>query len=296
MKQNEAFPGNLKRYLVLFLVCSFFFYLIIPSISQANPAIIRSDDFEVGGLIPGNFSHNLELVNAYVLLDIDATEYNKYFDVDFDGIYQIYNPNETVSYYIATPFTGAYEGLEETLVVLVNDEEIDCELVYLYETDLIEWNEYFWGYYFTRIFAICEITFEAETQTSISFNWEARMEKEHDLALIYYDVGTGRSWNGGVTERVQFKIHGKQPSAYTGAPKSQTETLCDKTRFWGGKIYTWHWENQIIQDNVVGVNYDYDVLKNTILAIALPSTFGVFLVMILVAVSYIYKRKKVSLK
>lgn len=280
-----------KKFTILLFSLLLSIYLLPFSsinLSKADAFITRVD-CSTGGIIPSNYSHDLMMTNADVTMDINVIDYKKEFQVNFEGTYTIYNPNSTVSYYIAAPFTEQFSDLSYSLSLKVNNTDVNYIIDYLEQAKIIEWNEYFYGYYSSRIFIISNITFQEKTNTVIEYKWNSTVEIDLSYSsgyyspqetILIYDVGTSRSWNGNITEHVEFKIHGRQPSSYTGYSENMGSSSFQVIKTEKGKSYLWEWEDEIIEENSIGVIYDYKRLaqKNNLLIILYTIFFLVLVI------------------
>jgi len=262
-KKNILYSSFIIMLLLLFLLISIQDHSIF-----GNPIYIGGDRFDVGGLLPSNTSYNLNMKNATVLMDINATEFDERIHVRFYGSYNIFNPNETIALMIGAPFTTEITPPEyyvemdnyqlqinESLQILVNDIKVPFSFTLL--ENISGWENYLYNYDYFRVFAIANITFAGYTTTNLVYTWNATLELtgSSNYAVFYYDVATARSWEGNLTETVTCKVLGYQPDSYTDYKYGELSKHCIITDFEGGKNYSWIWENERIIDFYVGVSY-----------------------------------------
>ncbi|OLS32869.1 MAG: hypothetical protein HeimAB125_04420 [Candidatus Heimdallarchaeota archaeon AB_125] len=206
----------------------------------ANPLNVFVES--AGGLLPGNDT-DLQMVEANVVMDIDETYgENGSFAVSFDGNYTIFNPNETLEIMIGAPFLTVYEGLTDSLKIEVDGIETEYDIVYYnYNNDsATPWMNYFQLYIVQeRYFAICNITFSGQSNTTIRYRFDSitNFRYTEEVIWITYDVGTARAWDGLLTEYVEFNVYGKQPTYYYNNTANTTVTEIEN-----GKSYLWSWE------------------------------------------------------
>ena len=230
--------------------------------TSVNSDIIALLENPTGGILPNNNTH-LQMVDANILMEIDVNYgENTFFDFSFDGNYTIYNSNETVEMLIGAPFCTIYfddlEGIVDNLSIKVDgvSKEYDVIAFFEYNYSLNPWSDYF-ELYDLRYFALCNVTFNSFTNTTIRYSFDSNFNIWSKTALwISYDVGTSRAWEGVTTEQVEFKVTGQQPDSFSNESLSPTTkfTLSDIEN---GKSYLWQWESVVIEENAVGISYAF---------------------------------------
>jgi len=222
-------------------------YTIITT--SANPTPVRI----IGGFLPRE-NVSLSLTKANVLIEVDAINYPDVIRWNFEGNYTIYNPNNSTEITIAFPFYMSYVA-NETLQVNGNPITIDDVISLRNVSDI--WNNYLDNLNdkYSRYAYIFNLTFPTNDSLNVQFNFDsitrginAYFEYVGKYDIIY-DVGTSRVWNGNITEKVEFRIHGKQPDYRYSANQCKTSEIED------GKSYIWSWNNEIINVNLVGISY-----------------------------------------
>lgn len=217
--------------------------------TSANPTPVRI----IGGFLPKE-NVSLSLTDANVLIEVDAINYPDVIRWNFEGNYTIYNPNNSTEITIAIPFYMSYVA-NESLQVNGNPTNID-DVIYLNNVSDI-WNNYLdnldENYY--RYAYIFNLTFPTNDSLNLQFNFDSLtrgINAYYDSVGKYdiiYDVGTSRIWNGNITEKVEFRVHGRQPDYRYYANQCNTSEIED------GKSYIWSWNNEIINVNLVGISY-----------------------------------------
>lgn len=217
--------------------------------TSANPTPVRI----IGGFLPKE-NVSLSLTEANVLIEVEAINYPDIIRWNFEGNYTIYNPNNSIEITIAFPF---YMSFVNNISLRVNGNPIDIDdVISLYNVPDI-WNSYMDDlsdtYY--RNAYICNITFPTNDSLNVQFNlnsYSYRINDYFDYVGKYdivYDVGTSRIWNGNITEKVEFRIQGRQPDYCYYANQ------CNISENEDGKSYIWAWNNEIININLVGISY-----------------------------------------
>jgi len=226
------------------------FSLIISRESIGNPVIVTAYDFGISGLFPYNQSHDLYMKKADVLIKLKS---GLNFHINFDGAYYIYNPDETVKFSIAAPFSNMPRNIDKSLKIKANGTILEHTLYEMTETGLLPWGSYLAKYY-SRIFAICNIIFLENSTTVITYEWNTVISPSQTYIYFTYDVGTGRTWNGKVHESVEYRVNGIQPYKIVEDPENNFPRVQIQNHFIG-KSYFWLWENENINENTVGIMY-----------------------------------------
>jgi len=217
--------------------------------TSANPTPVRI----IGGFLPKE-NVSLSLTNANVLIEVDASNFPDVIRWNFEGNYTIYNPNNSTEITIAFPFYMSYV-VNESLQVNGNPINID-DVIYLENVSDI-WNNYLDNLdeKYHRYAYIFNLTFPTNDSLNVQFNFDSitrGIDAYFDYVGKYdiiYDVGTSRIWNGNITEKVEFRIHGRQPDYRYYANQ------CNVSKIERGKSYIWSWNNEIININLVGISY-----------------------------------------
>ncbi|MHA1219769.1 MAG: hypothetical protein ACTSSN_02885 [Candidatus Heimdallarchaeaceae archaeon] len=249
---------KLSVFLISVILIGFFVGIGNNSLTSANPLSVMEE--AAGGIIPGNDTF-MQLVEANVVMEIDESfGENGSFAISFDGNYTIFNPNETTSMLIGAPFLTTYEGLTESLEIEVEGIEVDYYILY-YEYSNSSGNP--WMIYFglhivyERYFAICNVTFEGHSNTTIRYSFDSIANVgNYDVLCVLYDVETARGWHNVTTENVEFRVKGQQPDYYYNNTNAGVTSITI-TDIENGKSYLWTWEEKIIWDSWVYVEYMY---------------------------------------
>lgn len=184
---------------------------------------------------------------ASVLFDIKALKKNT-FDIKFRGNYTFFNTNDTQSIILGAPFGFEMEDNITDIKIIANDTLIPYEIIEIYEEEYPQWNDFLGWYIVSRLFIISNVTFQSDSITSVSYSFSAYINSQTAINSIRYDVGTSRAWDEKVTEAVDFRVQGVQPSYYSSG--------CNVTKIETGKSYSWQWVNTVIMENNVGISYD----------------------------------------
>ena len=115
-----------------------------------------------------------------------------------------------------------------------------------------------------------------------------------DQLEIFYDVGTSRVWNGSITERVEFIVHGKLPVAYSDYREGFFEYNCTVTDIGDGNSYAWEWLDEIITVNSVYIRYSNPwryVLGRTLVVI-IPLVICAIIILIVIIRRRAKKKRK----
>ncbi|MCE7741566.1 MAG: hypothetical protein GOP50_03830 [Candidatus Heimdallarchaeota archaeon] len=212
-----------------------------------------------GGLLPEN-NTELQMIEASVVMEINETYGNiGTFGIIFDGNYTIYNPNETIEILIGAPFLTIYEGLSDSLLIEVEGSEKEFDIVYYdyHNNTANSWMDYF-SLYITesRYFALCNVTFAGFSNTTIRYRFNSTTSFTDGSALyITYDVGTARAWNSSITETVEFRVIGEQPTDFTDFTEEGYANLT-VTEISRGQSYLWSWvEVELMMVPFVDIEY-----------------------------------------
>lgn len=190
------------------------------------------------GFLSSNSTY-LQMVNADVLFELNFPS-SCNFEVIFNGTYTISNPNETVNGYVAAPFDIGVEI--DILTLEINGTPADFELI---ECTLDEIDS---TYSYTGLCAVSNVTFESNTTTVFHYSFMSKVKLRHERLIISYTLGTSRTWNGPVNERVEVRSYGEQP-------RDWYPWTTDRDVIPGGYSYAWVWENETIEDDEIRLRY-----------------------------------------
>lgn len=273
MKHNWEKKSIQCFFLIFLLLLTLYLEISSLKLIVANPVTVWGERLELGGILPAEMNSNLSMTNAEVLMEIDATSFREGFLVTFDGNYTITNSGDTTEIQVGAPFYSPYfgyssfqnydemlEDMNNTLKITVNSIEIPFLLSYINESLAVYWHQYIPDVGWTRLFAVCNITLGASSENVLRFSWIAHIQRHTRSKFVdfYYDVGTSRGWEGTISETVTFKVIGHQPQYYTDYEEDHFEKQCQISNFKEGKLYSWEWLNERINESVVGVRYDTD--------------------------------------
>ncbi|MBY9016556.1 MAG: hypothetical protein KGD68_12750 [Candidatus Lokiarchaeota archaeon] len=262
--------------------------------SFANPLPAPEIPY-MGGIIYDN-NNSLNLVNADVVFTIDSTDFQNDISVLFDGYYTIHNPtNTTANVTIYAPFSYQMSTIESDWQVEVNSIPTEFSFVWHYSLNS-NLSSYFENYTSNiDFYIVINTTILKENSQVISYRFYRNTKNplyNTDYFSIRYILGTARAWKNNITEKVEFKVQGKQPTSYT----EYTEKVCNISTIPDGKSYSWVWDNESINDDYVGINYRGRLLKpvEVLFYIILLGSIGIGGVTLLVFLIVRKKRKKKS--
>ena len=221
----------------------------IIQLSSANPISVVSWDY--GALLPTNFTHGVQMLEANVIFDIDARVYEDIV-INYTGDYSFYNPNITQTLVLGAPLEYYYDSEIVNIDVLIDGLPQSYLLVDPYNISISEFWRYFYpeGYYgVIDSFILCNVSFPVNETTSVHFGAIMNTQVGYDYNYISYIVGTANSWfNEKITESVEFRVIGKQPKSYE-------PSTCLITKISEGKSYLWNWVNETIEIERVSILY-----------------------------------------
>ncbi|MGB5909633.1 MAG: hypothetical protein WBH31_00430 [Promethearchaeia archaeon] len=268
---------------------------------KANPTPVST----IGGILPKE-NLSLSLLNAEVKFEINALNFPNYLMWNFKSNYTIFNPDETINITIGMPFGWG-------TIIYNYSLTIDNNPALIYDTILLEyenpyytnpisevWNKYLENIDNVRKFYLFNITIPANNSVLICFSCESiersvrGIIKDFGYLEIIYDVGTARVWNGNVTEKVEFKVYGRLPD-YCYHEEDCKISDMDLLRVpildkYCTKCFSWEWNNEIIEYNLVGIVYTS--LPRNYLALISFSLLGLGIVIVAMIVIYDLKVKK----
>ncbi|MFX1571101.1 MAG: hypothetical protein ACFFCV_22405 [Promethearchaeota archaeon] len=247
-----------SRFLIIIYIVSIIVISLPMKFKDSRADVIMLSSRGLGNFLPEE-NCNLIMTNASVMFNIDAVYYRRNITLEFNGNYTIYNPGEIKNVILVAPFSTEFKNLEATCEIKVNNTPISFGFLDYNFTDS-PWEEYLdWHYMGRRKFITINTTFPTNDSITIQYSFDAYIEIfEHDDALeIFYDVGTSRAWNGTITERVEFKVYGKNPDSYSKYRKDSFEYNCTISDIEDGLSYVWEWKNEIINAGSVYIYYSY---------------------------------------
>ena len=284
----------------------FLFFILITSINFMG--IIReskSDIIEIQNTGTGNFlpedSTNLRMTNANVIFNIDATNHQEKINIDFEGNYTIFNPDDTKEIMLVAPFSTNFKNLENSCLIKVKNETISHKCVE-YNITNSYWKDYFdYMYWSSKKFLIINVTMPSNDSITIEYSFTAYVDTipSYDVLHINYDVGTSRSWNGTITERVVFRVHGELPNSYSssGFTEGPVKYNCTIANIEGGKSYLWNWKEEVIKVNTVYISYSFSNPWGRLIFYLLPIFYGGIIIFIIIFIRKVNKKpKKIELR
>ncbi len=245
------------------------------------------------------------MIDANVLLDIEATRFNR-FKIDFSGDYVFYNHENTTEITVVAPFNSYHpidfpEDIIDSFILEINGIKQNFSFLELYPSQLDYIEDYGQKALADDIFIVgtkAKFTGHANTTIYYSFSSQFRRKNSRTYVEIFYFVTTGRAWAGNVTERVEFKIKGQQPDRYTHEIYHEEYLYgrnCFVTDFNGGKSYVWEWKNEEIAlyTGTLSVEFPGDYRISRRLDFVIPvSTISTILICIVGIILYKKKYKR----
>jgi hypothetical protein len=241
------------------------FFIIIPN-TYSNPLPIP-DDYFLGGIIP-NDNLTLNLLDASVVFNIDSTDFLNTIGINFDGNYSIFNPDNTMNITLYAPFRLDSELINSSCDVQVNGTPISFELIEIFKlednvTEMIM--DYLSNsFLFLSTLIVCNLTLTENSTTNIRYRFNGSMQNPLYTAeefSINYDLGTAKAWQGNITEKVEFVVKGKIPNLYREFSNYSIEDRCQITNINNGRVYTWEWDDENINTQLVGIVYRGRLLR-----------------------------------
>lgn len=225
-------------------------------ISNSRADVLRFDIKGTGHFLPAE-NCSLIMSNASVIFNIERK--SSRIDVEFEGNYTIYNPGESTNVTLGAPFSTGFYNLESTSMVKIGGNITPHSFIEI-EIDEHPWTQYLQGSPMggsQRKFIVLNTTVPENSSIELEYNFDAYTGDPNsvDTFEIFYDVGTSRIWNGSITERVEFKVHGKLPNYYSNYREDVFEYNCTITDIENGKSYAWEWLNEVIMVDKVYIEY-----------------------------------------
>ena len=280
--------------LIVILVINFFIF--IPK-TYSNPMPIP-DNYFLGGIIP-NDNITLNLLDASVVFNIDSTDFLNTIGINFDGNYSIFNPDNVMNVTLYAPFRLDSELINSSCDVQVNGTPISFKLIDIYE---LEYNvsNVIMGYLsssfmFRSNLIVCNLTLAENSTTIIRYRFNGPMLNPlytHDEFSINYDLGTAKAWQGNITEKVEFVVNGKIPNSYREFSNYSLEDRCQITNINNGRVYTWEWDDENINTQLVGIIYRGRLLRTWALWVALLIGGSIAGINVLVVILILHRRKR----
>jgi len=241
----------------------------------------------------------LMMTNANVIFNVDAVYYHRKININFNGNYTIYNPDEAINTTLVAPFSTDFKNLESSCVIKIENTAISYGFLEYNFTDS-PWDEYLdWRYIGHRKFIIINTTFPENDSITIEFSFDAYIDifEDYDGLDIFYDVGTSRAWNGTITERVEFKVYGNRPDSYSEYREDIFEYNCTIFDIEDGISYLWEWENEIINVDSVYISFSYyNPWGRLIPFILFPSLIAGFIISLVLIRRRANRRSRVELR
>lgn len=236
----------------------------------------------------------LIMTNASVLFDIDYNEPYNRIDISFEGNYTIYNPNTSQNITVAAPFSSEFKNLESTCIIKVDNDLKPFTFFQYHWSD--PWAEYLDTVELGNLhsFVLTNITLVENSSVQIEYSFDAYMipSVDDDQIRILYNVGTSRAWNGSITERVEFKTHGKLPNSFSSETPYFDNYSFTLTNFSDGRSYTWEWIDETINTNTIYISYYFPHHRN----IRMLRTFTLFSLFIGVPIIVVVIIRKIDRK
>ncbi|MHA1372829.1 MAG: hypothetical protein ACTSR7_00900 [Promethearchaeota archaeon] len=262
--------------------------------SFANP-LPGPEINNMGGIIYDS-NNSLHLVNADVVFTIDSTDFQNNISVLFEGNYTIHNPtNATANVTIYAPFSYQMSNDESDWQVEVNGTSTDFSFVWAYSlnSNLSSYFENFTKY--TDFYIVINTIILKENSQVISYRFYRNRENPLYYTNFYsicYLLATARAWENNITEKVEFKVQGNLPTSYT----ENSEKACNISTIPNGKSYCWNWDNEIINEDYVGIDYNGRLLSpgEVLFYIILLGCIGIGGVTLTISLIIRKKRKKKS--
>jgi len=180
-------------------------------------------------------------------------------DISFEGNYTIYNPDVSQNITVAAPFSSEFKNLESTCIIKVDNDQKPFTFYQYHWSD--PWAEYLDTVEFGSLysFVLTNITIVENLSVQIEYSFDAYMipSVADDQIRIVYNVGTSRAWNGSITERVEFKTHGKLPNSFSSESSYFDNYIFTLTNYSDGQSYTWEWIDETINTNTVYISYSF---------------------------------------
>jgi hypothetical protein len=259
--------------------------LTLPNYVRNSKAdIISVDNRGTGSFFP---VENCSLIMTYanVAFDVNYPDIFNNIDLSFNANYTIYNPNDSLNITLIAPFSTSFNNLESTCSIKIAENNIPFNVkeydFYDFPWD-IDLYLYLDEYSQTRRkFIIFNASIANNSSIKIEFEFKAVLSNKfydsNDILRIFYDVGTSRTWNGTITEQVEFRVKGKLPEDFSD--------YCIISESANGKSYAWEWENERIMINSVFISYKnpWSTFRRLLPFIIFPSMVLVPIIIVLIS-------------
>ncbi len=226
-----------------------------------------------GLITPENGTYSMP--NANVLVEVDATHPSSHFDIYFNGNYTIFNPYNSKNVTILAPFSPGMLGINDTTYyeilhnykypdwIPIEISELNFNGKIMVNNSAIPYKIMFGG----SIYLICNVTLPKNDSLVLEYSFNTYLVTPPILSSNYYEidfeyyVGTSRTWNGNITEMVEFRVKGYQPDRVYSVEKPGNDVIingknCTISNINGGKSYLWEWNNVRIYEDYVSLSYD----------------------------------------
>ena len=249
-----------NRLKIVFCIFVVVLFALPTYISNSRADVVQVDTRGIGHFLPME-NCSLIMTNASVIFNIEHK--TSRIDVEFEGNYTIYNPDESTNVTLAAPFSTNFYNLESTSIVKIGGNITPFSIVEI-EIDEFPWSQYLESSherYYSRKLIVINTTIPENSSIELEYFFEAYTADPNsvDGIEIYYDVGTSRVWNGSITESVEFRVHGKLPDSYSHTysnyPGDVIDYNCTVTNIENGKSYLWEWLNEVITADAVFIEY-----------------------------------------
>lgn len=283
-----------NRVIILFFVFLIVALSLPKYISKAKADVANVYTTGAGNFLPVE-NCSLILTNASVIFNIEYPGYKSpadqimslpYIYLNFSGNYTIYNPDDSLNTTLVAPFSPDFRNLESTCLIKIEENVTPFSFVE-YNSYQSPWEEYldvYPGMSSKRKFIVINVTIPENDSVIVKYSYNAYIANSDstiDELRIYYDVGTSRAWNGTITERVEFKVHGRIPDSYLECDPYLSNYNCAISNIQNGKSYAWEWINERIMINSVYISYYYPHrLLTLILFILIPSMIAVTIIIL----------------
>ncbi|MFX0048130.1 MAG: hypothetical protein ACFE8G_08170 [Candidatus Hermodarchaeota archaeon] len=283
----------------IFIIIILSFTIVIP-FSLADVASVKYSG--TGDFFPEE-NCSLIMTNANVIFNIYYQESSNKIDISFTGNYTIYNPDSSQNITLAAPFSSEFKNLESSCVIKVDNLINPFKIIQHHWSD--PWDEYLdsvgLGMSNRRDFILTNVSFPENSSVKIEFIFDAYMieSPDDDEVTIFYDVGTSRAWNGTITERVEFKTHGKLPNSYSKSIPEMFNYTCTVSNFSDGRSFTWEWIDERIMIDSVYISYSYPInrfWRMMSIVIILAGYFGVSLIIVFIVLKIRKRSKRLGIK
>ena len=232
---------------------------IISFNSLSNP-LPGPSNYELGGILHEN-NNSLYLLEANVKFDLDCTDFLNNISLSFDGRYTIFNPtNNTINTTIYAPFNYNFHIEKSDWDVKINGTAKEFSLISPFDLDTMT-EDYLMNYSgYVDYYVILNTSILVNNTQVIRYSLNISFENPlywTDYQSIRYILSSSKAWKNNILENVKFVVIGKLPGYYT----EDTEKECILENLPNGKIYSWNWHDEKIEDDYVGITYRGRLLR-----------------------------------